>query len=395
MNVQHSTHFPTESWQFVLENKEVLSQLADKWKWFTEDLVYCDIEAPVKVKERLENDGIYRPKIKVKNLATMKKQKLIDLGMLQEGGTVNDLFNDGEMIHPLAGETVMEVPAVWRARRQRGLFSQRVEEDARSGPGSGRKLTEEDVVEIEIELEDLAKDILTEWDRRQQQSNLEKAAFKAFSTKFDWKDDLHSVLEHGMSAVVQADHTETMKDLLKNILQELPTYIAEKFDIDVMLDGFTSFLKLSTKMERLNLSSSKIYEAWYKEKVSCENSTSSDSMFSNMLQNIQIRTSSEAMAETVGSIMSNHCGKGRYLDPVNFNKEIFLEFNLGPSFMMQDLAKEIFLLKKKKYIYNQKADGSLVTHFSRLADTEEGSSIKTYRKKQIEKSHLPVSFWEK
>ena len=31
--------------------------------------------------------------------------------------------------------------------------------------------------------------------------------------------------------MVQADHTETMKDLL-NILQELPTYISEKFGID-------------------------------------------------------------------------------------------------------------------------------------------------------------------
>ena len=38
----------------------------------------------------------------------------------------------------------------------------------------------------------------------------------------------------------------------------------------------------------------------------------------------------QAIAETVGSVMSNHIGKGRYLNPNNFNKEITLEFNLGP-----------------------------------------------------------------
>jgi hypothetical protein len=32
----------------------------------------------------------------------------------------------------------------------------------------------------------------------------------------------------------------------------------------------------------------------------------------------------QAMAETVGSIMTNHSGRGRYLEPVNFSKEIFL-----------------------------------------------------------------------
>ena len=35
-------------------------------------------------------------------------------------------------------------------------------------------------------------------------------------------------------------------------------------------------------------------------------------------------------AETVGNIMSNHIGKGRYLNPHNFSKEICLEYNLGP-----------------------------------------------------------------
>ena len=32
----------------------------------------------------------------------------------------------------------------------------------------------------------------------------------------------------------------------------------------------------------------------------------------------------------VGSIMGQHCSKGRYLDPENFSKELVLNFNLRP-----------------------------------------------------------------
>ena len=30
------------------------------------------------------------------------------------------------------------------------------------------------------------------------------------------------------------------------------------------------------------------------------------------------------MVETLGSIMKNHTGKGRHLQPSNFNKEVYL-----------------------------------------------------------------------
>ena len=36
------------------------------------------------------------------------------------------------------------------------------------------------------------------------------------------------------------------------------------------------------------------------------------------------------IAETVGSMMNNNIGNGRYLNPSNFSKEMCLEYNLGP-----------------------------------------------------------------
>ena len=49
------------------------------------------------------------------------------------------------------------------------------------------------------------------------------------------------------------------------------------------------------------------------------------------------KTSSEAICETVGSIMGQHCGKNRYLTPENFSKELVLRFNLGPLHLLNGL----------------------------------------------------------
>ena len=87
-------------------------------------------------------------------------------------------------------------------------------------------------------------------------------------------------------------------------------------------------------------------------------------------------------------------GRNRYLDPVNFSKEVYLEFNLGPLFLLEDLVNEVFELKKKQYIYKEKPSGNLSTHFSRLADATEGSSVRTYRNRQVEKAHVPLEIWK-
>ena len=68
--------------------------------------------------------------------------------------------------------------------------------------------------------------------------------------------------------------------------------------------------------------------------------------FINLFQFVQIKTYSEAICETVGSIMNIHRGRGRNLHPVNFSKEIFLKFNLPP---LHHLDKTFIptLVKKK------------------------------------------------
>ena len=63
------------------------------------------------------------------------------------------------------------------------------------------------------------------------------------------------------------------------------------------------------------------------------------------------------MAETMGSIINNHTGKGCYLESVNFNKEVYLEFNLGLLFKVESVVKGVYELKKKEYIYKRNVSG--------------------------------------
>ena len=52
-----------------------------------------------------------------------------------------------------------------------------------------------------------------------------------------------------------------------------------------------------------------LYQAWYHSNVMCEDPLLANIEFSKLWQNVQIRSCSEAMAETVGSIMNQLVGK--------------------------------------------------------------------------------------
>ena len=65
--------------------------------------------------------------------------------------------------------------------------------------------------------------------------------------------------------MVNVGHTEVMRTLLSGILEQLPDEICERFDVDGMLHGYSSFLKLSTKVEaeESKTKADKTYEQWY------------------------------------------------------------------------------------------------------------------------------------
>ena len=117
---------------------------------------------------------------------------------------------------------------------------------------------------------------------------------------------------------------------LEGLIKLLPQYQQDKFDAVEILPGYLCWFEFNWVQVPESVPLNEVYSVWYKKQVKKENSPECNGKFAALFQNIQIRSSSEAIAETVGSIMANHIGKGRYLNPHNFSKEICLEYNLGP-----------------------------------------------------------------
>ena len=64
-----------------------------------------------------------------------------------------------------------------------------------------------------------------------------------------------------------------------------------------------------------------------------------------------IRSFSEAVSETVGSIMNQHSARNRYLQPLHFSTEIYLRWNLGPLYLLKNLIEDVYN-RGKKYVIN-------------------------------------------
>ena len=87
---------------------------------------------------------------------------------------------------------------------------------------------------------------------------------------------------------------------------------------------------------------------------------------------------------------SQHCSKGRYLDPENFSKGLVLNFNLGPLKDLDGLIDEVLALDSaKSYLRKQVEIGRTTT-----GDLNKSAALATFQKKSEKKSHFPASFWK-
>ena len=110
----------------------------------------------------------------------------------------------------------------------------------------------------------------------------------------------------------------------------------------------------------------------------------------NLLEIVMIRSCSEAACESCGSLMGQHWGKNRHLEPENFSKEIVLRVNLGPLHILAEgLVNEVFEFDKdKSYLRKESRLSNLVSK-----DLNKSAAVLTFEKKCEEKSHFPTHFW--
>ena len=221
---------------------------------------------------------MYRPKIFYKNVMR-KGAELREAGLLEEHQQVEDLFAQDEMVKALAGEIPVEVPLPGRPRRTGGRLFEDPNNDDDGRAGVGRKITEAEVEEVEKELEELCGSIVSEWNQRMVQSPLAKATCEALGKPLKLE-------EEGRAYVAK------MRQLLSNVLDQLPSHISERYDMSMLLSGYDSFMNVFRALEEEFLPH-EVYHQWHKDNVSVEDSKESNIHFADFFECLQVRSSSE------------------------------------------------------------------------------------------------------
>ena len=118
--------------------------------------------------------------------------------------------------------------------------------------------------------------------------------------------------------------------------------------------------------------------------------------FCTFFEKIEIKSCSEAIAECVGSVMLIAQGKFKHCQPHNFNKEVYLAFNLPPihilkkrmiPFVVADLMEKVsFFSDNDRTLF--KSYQKQLKYGSNLS-----SSLGNFRTKEEKKSRLPISFF--
>ena len=218
------------------------------------------------------------------------------------------------------------------------------------------------------------KELLKIWDLRQYKTSLQKATMEAFGKIHD-------------------SNINEMIELLQSVISNLPTNQSDSFDIQSCYPGFLAwneFWKQSYSRENVDgklealANVHKYYENWIKKSQPEENMP-----FQELWEVVMIRVGSEAMCETVGSIMVQHGAKNRILQPENFNTEMVLRFNLGPLHHSDGLIAEILAFDATK-IYVRK--GNRLDKIT-SQDVNKSSAIATFEKSDKKKSRFPEEFW--
>ena len=98
--------------------------------------------------------------------------------------------------------------------------------------------------------------------------------------------------------------------------------------------------------------------------------------FNDLWENFMIRSFSEAVCKTVGSVMNQHSRHNRYLQPIYFSIEMCLRWNLGPLHFLKYLIEDVYNRDKKLYIRKTTRTDQVVTK-----DLTKSAVISTFQKK--------------
>jgi hypothetical protein len=88
--------------------------------------------------------------------------------------------------------------------------------------------------------------------------------------------------------------------------------------------------------------------------------------FQKLFENVMIRSTSGTQCESIGSIMNQHSGKNRHLEPEYFSMELVLRVNLGKLNMLKGLINEVLASDPDRSYLRKEDRISQLTEFTRV-----------------------------
>ena len=354
---QHSRKFPTSTLMAIMKLEEKLENLGKNWVWENKNLKFAGFGSPATIIQDLFN-GIYHPYISSKAAVRSTVQKNISRTELQK--QQDNILATGMTEQELQDLLNWNPP----------VAAQAVGADTGEVPVIG--FQDQHLNQVETHMKKLAKSLHTQLSERLKIWPLLLSAMEGFAGDLDWVDD-------------DAHFEEDAKEKLKDILGDLTGEAKNEFQFQSCFPAYQVFLKFARQMVKTRKAELEvIWEAFWAKYSSLDMFTE----FIYLFQHVQVKSYSEAICETVGSVMAIHHGHGRNVHPLNFNKEIYLNFNLGPLHILKvtlipAVVKEKLEIEKKGFV--SKTSRPKMMKFGTLS-----SSIGNFRVAEERKTHLPL-----
>ena len=248
-------------------------------------------------------------------------------------------------------------------------------------------------LKAESNLKDLCKDLCAAYDERVSVSDVMKKAINIFC-----KDDL-SWFKTNSAEVEEEDCIDNTSDeenhdhaekIMKELIDSWNQQVSNSYDTEKLAQGYCCFVEFRKSQPRdVNLET--IYSGFIRKYGQLDITAE----FRDMFERIQIKSCSEAVCETVGSIMKIAKGKGRNCLSVNFSKEIKLCYNLPPLHVLsKSFIPEIVKTLTSHKEFFRKGDKKSQSILSRLKSTSLSASLYNFREEEEKKSKLPVDLFK-
>ena len=259
-------------------------------------------------------------------------------------------------------------------------------------------------VEVEEHLQYVCEELYSRFKARIKPPKLILQAVKVFNKNdsFDWYNKEEEVEEevedwevdglsgHSTTTPCPPSNLAKAELILDKLFELSPEFFQKRKEI--ITEGYVEFVKIASEIEHEKSLEFK-YQV-FKKKCSDQLKARRFSLFFEWLQ---LKSFSEAYAETVGSIMVISTGKGKQVQRQNLGKNICLNFNLPPMHILnQEFVPEIAeeVVKTKVLRFFRKLEVMRPSLIKKLLNENLSASLHNFRKDK-EKMRLPVQLFRK